>query len=183
MLIQEVSEFAPQKLKELEETFKALKKSHNNKKARVGLIQQIKDFTKIPEVVLFIDNEFNAGVITVYKSNTIVNILKSFIDTFKSKQELISPNQLKKMTSVEESAEYIQRIYVFIGKPLLKVLSPQELVAILLHEFGHVYATTSAVPNNLLFLFKQLFNLVFLSQPILLRLGIISSLPALLIML
>ncbi len=182
MLIQEVSEFAPQKLKELEETFKKLKRSHNNKKARIELIQQIKDFTKIPEVVLFVDDEFNAGVITVYKSNSIKDIYKSFLESVKSKQQLIPPDQLKKITTVQESADLIQRIYMFIGKPLLNILTPQELVGVFLHEFGHVYAVTSSVPQNIFFLFKSLLKLTFIIQPMLLRLGVLTSVPHLLIL-
>lgn len=181
MLIQEVSEFAPQKLRELEETFKKLKRSYNNKKARITLIQQIKDFTKIPEVVLFVDDEFNAGVITVYKSNSIKDIFNSFLDSFKSKQKVIPPDQLKQITSVQESAAFVERIYVFIGKPLLSVLTPSELVGVFLHEFGHVFAVTSSVPQNILFLLQNVLKITYLAYPFLIISGVLTSVSHLLL--
>ena len=156
MLIQEVSEFAPKKLKEMEETFAILKKSHNNNTARLQLLKQIKEFTKIHDVVLFFDNDFNFGVIPKYKDVELLGIAKSFLSVFSEEQPPLIDKQLKKMKSVEESSEAIDIVYIYIGKPLLKMLTPQELVAVLLHELGHVYAATSHLPNNLISLFKEI---------------------------
>ena len=63
----------------------------------------------------------------------------------------------------------IERIYIFIGKPLLKVLSPRELVAVLLHEFGHVFSTTSSIPGNILFVLKQILKIAFFSSPLIMK--------------
>ena len=156
MLLNEVSEFAPKKLREMEETFSLLKKSHNNKAARLKLLQQVKEITKIHDVVIFIDNELNLGVVTKYKNSELLNLLKSFTVMFSKEKRPISNRNLRKMDAFEESSEAIEIIYLFIGKPMLKLLTPQELVAVLLHELGHVYSTTSDIPNNIMLLLKTL---------------------------
>ena len=156
MLLNEVSEFAPDKLREMEETFAALKKSSNNKKARLQLLQQVKDFTKIHDVVIFIDTEFNLGVVTKYKDVELLSIAKSFLMMFSEKNPPLYNKKLRKLKHVEESSENIEIVYIFIGKPMLKVLTPKELVAVLLHELGHVYSTSTEIPNNILVLLKSI---------------------------
>ena len=156
MLLNEVSEYAPKKLREMEDTFAALKKSSNNKQARLKLLQQIKEFTKIHDVVLFFDNEFNFAIIPQYKNVEILGIAKAFLTMFSEEHAPLANKKLKKITSVEESSDAIEIVYIYIGKPLLKMLTPQELVAVLLHELGHAYSTTSHLPSNLAVLFKRL---------------------------
>lgn len=154
MLLNEVSEFAPKKLREMEATFAALKKSSNNKTARLKLLQQIKEFTKIHDIVLFFDDDFNFAVIPKYKDVEILGIAKAFLTMFSEKNAPLMDKNLRKLKSVEESSEAIDIVYIYIGKPLLKMLTPSELVAIVLHELGHVYSTTSHIPGNLAFLLK-----------------------------
>ncbi len=156
MLLNEVSEFAPKKLEEFEHVFALLKKSHNNKSARFKLLQLIKDFTKIHDVVVFIDDEFNLGVVTKYKDTELLSLIKSFLFMFVEKNPPLSNKKLRKLESVEESSENIEIIYIFIGKPLLKFLTPKELVAVLLHELGHVFSTSDEIPNNILLLLKSI---------------------------
>ncbi len=156
MILNEVSEYAPKKLREMEETFAILKKSSNNKNARLQLLKQIKEFTKIHDVVLFFDNEFNLGVITKYKNDKLLSVIKSFASILKPEQKRIRNNTLVTLNSVEESSEAIDIIYIFIGRPMIKQLTPKEMVAVLLHEFGHVYSTTSNLPENLLFILKSI---------------------------
>lgn len=156
MLLNEVSEFAPKKLREMEETFSLLKKSHNNNTARLKLLRQIKDITKIHDVVIFIDNELNLGVVTKYKNSELLSLLKSFAVMFSEEKRPLSNNNLRRLETFEESSDSIEIIYLFIGKPMLKLLNPQELVAVLLHELGHVYSTTSDIPNNIMLLLKTL---------------------------
>ena len=156
MLLNEVSEFAPKKLREMEATFAALKKSSNNKAARLKLLQQIKDVTKIHDVVIFIDNNLNLGVVIKYKNSELLSLLKSFAVMFSEEKHPLSNKKLRKMESFEESSDSIEIVYLFIGKPMLKLLTPQELVAVLLHELGHVYSTTSDIPNNIMFLLKTI---------------------------
>ena len=128
MLIQEVSEFAPQKLRELELIFRKLKQNSNNKQARLKLVQQLKDFTKVPEVVFIFNEDINAGIITIYKTATFHNIIKSFTGLFNPNQTVLAPNKLKNMTSVEETAAYIQTIYIYIGKQLLRFLTEKSVI-------------------------------------------------------
>ena len=156
MLLNEVSEYAPKKLREMEESFAELKKSSNNKQARLKLLQQIKEFTKIHDIVIFIDNELNLGVVTKYKNSEILSLLKSFAVMFSEEKAPLTNKKLRKLKSFEESSDSIEIIYLFIGKPMLKLLNPQELVAVLLHELGHVYSTTSDIPNNIILLLKMM---------------------------
>ena len=156
MLLNEVSEYAPKKLREMEESFAELKKSSNNKQARLKLLQQIKEFTKIHDVVLFFDTDFNFAVIPKYKDVELLSIVKAFLTMFSEEHAPLMDKKLRNMKSVEESSEAIEIVYIYIGKPLLKMLTPSELVAVLLHELGHVYATTSHLPSNLAFLLKSL---------------------------
>ena len=156
MLLNEVSEYAPKKLREMEETFSILKKSSNNKNARIKLLQQVKDFTKIHDVAIFVNDELNLGVITRYKNSELISIIKSFFTMMSEERPPLLNKTLRKLESVEESPDQIEMIYLFIGKPLLKLLTPQELVAVLLHEFGHVFSTTSSLPGNILLLLKTI---------------------------
>ncbi len=156
MILNEVSEYAPKKLREMEETFAILKKSSNNKNARLQLLKQVKEFTKIHDVVLFFDNDFNFGVIPKYKEVEFLEIAKSFLNVFSEKKSPLSNKKLIKIKTVEESSEFIDIVYIYIGKPLLKMLTPSELVAVLLHELGHVYSTTTHIPGNLAILFKNI---------------------------
>lgn len=160
----ESSQNAPTVLKDIEETFRQLKKSPNNKYARQNLLSQIKSFTKSPEVVLFIDNEFNAGVITVYKKADLKNIIESTIKVFSLNDEntVITPSKLKNMQTVQESSDAVERIYVFIGKPFIRMFQPDELVAILLHEIGHVYAVTTNIPESVLQFFKTFIQMTII---------------------
>jgi len=174
MILQEVSQYAPKKLKEIEKTLSELKKSSNNKNARLKLIQQIKDFTKINDVVLFIDKELNAGVITVYKKNRFKDIIKTIADKFSTKQKKVSIEDLPKLTTVSENSELVERIYIFIGKPLLKLLTPQEMMAVLLHEFGHVYSATSDVPDTIMALLKPFLTASTFLLSILRRTGVLE---------
>lgn len=180
-ILQEVSEYAPKKLRELEKTFALLKKSTNNKTARLTLIRQIKELTKIPEVVLFIDRNYNAGVIPIYKMATMEDILKSTLALFSEKPagEKIPKNQLRKLETIAESPKMISRIYLSIGAPLIRDLTPSELVAVLLHEFGHVYAITSSIPETILSFLDKVFSVTifsnFLLTPLKLNFIMLSS--------
>ena len=174
MILQEVSQYAPKKLKEMEQTLSELKKSSNNKNARLKLIQQMKEFTKIDDVVLFVDKELNAGVISVYKKNSLKNIVKTIVDKFSTKNKKISIEDLPKLTSVTENAEVVERIYIFIGRPLLKLLTPQEMLAVLLHEFGHVYSASSDVPDTIMAILKPLLNYTSFAVSVLKRSGFLD---------
>lgn len=156
-LINEVSEFAPQKLKDIEVSFENLKKDSKNKLHRISLIQNIKDFSKIKNVILILDNEMNAGIIPVYKPETAISFVSVFKNTFPfgKYDKPITPKELKNLKTVKEPVDAIDRIYLFIGRPLLRILSPQELVAVLLHELGHVYIVTSSIPYQVLRLIKN----------------------------
>ena len=118
------------------------------------MLQQIKDFTKIRNVVLFFDDEFNLGVVTKYKNAKILSIVKSFFEMFKRGKMIIRNKTLPALMSVDESADAIDIVYIFIGKPMMKALTPKELVAVVLHELGHVYSTTSSIPGNILLFLK-----------------------------
>ena len=74
----EASANAPLILKDMEKTFADLKTS-NTRTNRQKLIDCLIKFTKIQNIILYIDNDFNnAAVLPVYKNSLPQNILDVF---------------------------------------------------------------------------------------------------------
>lgn len=148
-LIYERSEFVPKQLKDIEDTFKNLKKDFKNKQYRLKLVEQIKTFTNIDKIVIYYEKDvYNAGVIPVYKkeiSSSIVDIARDIVGGKSYDEDSLSPQKLKKISSVVESSKYIDTIYIFLGLPLIKNLTSAQFVALLLHELGHVFSMTSDI--------------------------------------
>lgn len=161
-LLYEVSEYAPKKLKDIEKTFALLKSDIKNTRFRQQLILQIKDFTQIPNVSLLINDELNAGMIPEYNKsseNEIKDFFNAAIGGKSYDEKSLTPEKLKKLKSVREPASAISGLYIFIGKPLIKLLSPAELVAVLLHEIGHIFSMTTNIPFQFLSIFKKILQI------------------------
>lgn len=157
----EVSQYAPQTLKNLEKIFARLKRDKSNVKTRHALIEQIGKFTKINDISIEFTNDFNAGVIPIYNVNNVKEVVKTFVNRLSSSVGSISPDDLKITQSVVESEKNIKRIYMFIGKPLLDVMTPAELVSIILHEIGHIYIASTNLIDSVSEFFKFVFNNTF----------------------
>ena len=157
----EVSKYTPKNLKSIEKLFNQLKKSPFDIYVKKQLVDKIKSFTKINQVTFSVKkNFFNASVLPIYNQNlskSISNIIKDFKGH--DFNQSIEPLKLKKMTSLEESSDYIKKIFIVFGEPLVEQFSAAELTAILLHEIGHVYMTTSNAPTIILNSFKEIMTL------------------------
>lgn len=166
-ILQEISPYAPKTLVNLEKPLAELRKSKNNKKARQEIVQIVKEFTQIPNVILHVTDDLNAGVLPIYDENTISQIFTSFFQKFKDMNDVVlKPDELKKLKHAVEKSDCVKTIYLFIGYPLLRNITPNEMIAILLHEFGHVFSAKSSIPDIVLKLLKQL--LQFAAFPIIL---------------
>jgi len=163
-MLQEVSQYAPVKLKKMEECFAKLKADIKDINARMELVECIKEFTKIDDVTLLLDNTKNAGIYPIYKYDHAIKfskIVQSLIDR-REYNKPISPQKLMSLETVQEPATAIVRVYIYMGKPFINMLTPEELVAVFLHEIGHVFAITTRIPFEALSFLKGLFqSLVF----------------------
>jgi len=157
-LLQESSPNAPKILKEMELLFNNLKKNKNDHNNREKLISKIKDFTKIEKVVFILEKGFNAGVFTLYKPTAASSFSQIISYALESKDFNEKPmKQLSSLKEVKEPANAIDTIYIFYGQDMVKALTGAELVAVLLHELGHTFMTTTNLPYKLLSTFKRLF--------------------------
>ena len=153
-LVFEVSHYRSEILSEVDRCFAKLKKDNKDLAAKKELIEKIKNFSGVKNVILTLKKDYtNAAVIPIYNQSIsldLVNLLKNFE----------SGENLKNLTVIEEPSKYIDKIYLIIGLDLINMFSPKELTSILLHEFGHVYTYTSNLPRILLALFQKFIGLV-----------------------
>lgn len=158
-LLLEVSEYAPPILKNIEKIFDKYKSNTNE--LRKKILPHIKKFTNIDNIIIEFDDQYNAGIIPVYKpleKNKFKEIFTAAIGG-KNNFKTINPDELKKLKMVSEPSESIDTIYLILGKPLIKKISGGEFVALLLHELGHVYSTSTNTPYQFLVWLKKLLNL------------------------
>ncbi|MFW6219383.1 MAG: M48 family metalloprotease [bacterium] len=128
-------------LKNIEEDISELKKDKNNRSIMKNIERNISKFSNIKNVQFKVVSGNNAYCITIYTD--FFN--KSLLDIFKKNEK--KPKRLTHIVSEKETAKYIDRCYIFIGKDLLDMFTSQEIVAVLLHEIGHSFAHTTNIPN------------------------------------
>ena len=75
------------------------------------------------------------------------------MDIFKKKPENLK-KPLKRID--EDNAQYIDGLYIILGNTLLKKITPQQAVAIILHEIGHAYNHTTNIPNWVNYIHEKL---------------------------
>ncbi|MFW6247161.1 MAG: M48 family metalloprotease [bacterium] len=141
-LFYEVSQKAPKELQELSAKFKQLKDYLKNdiynetKKIEVEITDILRRFTGIKNLEFQVYFRF---------SNTIVLINYKNLVKFYSKNKNETPTRV-----IKENPEHIEKCRILMGDEDIKKFTPDECVAILLHEFGHIYAHKSKFP----FIFK-----------------------------
>lgn len=164
LYLSESSDFAPAKLKNIEFVFERLKRTEfNDINLRKKLLNLIKDFTKIREIIIIYENKgYNAGIIPVYKADAVKDVgshLVNIIGGKSFKDESISPKALAHLKFIRDPVRAIKTVYLMLGIPLLKNISGGEFVALLLHELGHVYSVTSNLPYQFLIKMRDIFSI------------------------
>lgn len=161
----EVSEYTPKILREIEGNIGILKDNYTDKNARTKLVLLLRKFTKIDKINIFYQiDEFNAGVLPVYKKNLgsdFSNKVKDILGGKDNSTNRINPESLKKLKFVAEPTKYIDSLNIFIGVPLLKTLTASEMVATLLHELGHTFSVTSNISYLYVKLVKEVLSVSF----------------------
>ena len=142
--ILEASQMRAPSLKKIDMNFSELQKDLRNSQAKKDLVKNIKDFTKIKSVVVTIKKDHdNACVIPVYNRSLPISMnLWTKVKSIFSREK-----KFEEIKNVEESAKYIEKIYIFIGDKLINSLANRGLTSIVLHELGHTFAHTSNFPN------------------------------------
>lgn len=140
LLIEIGKEVAPI-LKDIEKLFDIIRKKIIKKEKLKddikSLESKISEFTKIEHVNIRIKkNIYNAGIIPVYKMDIgeKVNLKDIFL-----KEEV--------RDTIIDSTKYIKKIIIIFGDDIIKSLTSSELVAVLLHEVGHLFQHTSSLPT------------------------------------
>ena len=164
-ILQEVSQYAPESLLRIEKIISKFQQSINDKKIRIKLINELEQFFKI-KIFLMTNNEFNAAVIPQYKTIVYRNIIKDIKKNLDSKQSKIKPSRLKSLTSIDESSKYIDFVYLFLGKPLIFSLKPKEILAIILHEMGHIFYLTSNLNRRVILVLKSIMSKSLIIGPV-----------------
>ena len=163
--LSEVSEYAPKILREIEGNIEILRNNYTDKNARTKLVLLLRKFTKIDRVNIFYQlDEFNAGVIPTYKKNISSDFSSKVRDVLGGKDvstNRVKSEDLKKLKFIAEPIKYIESLNIFIGVPLLKALTPPEMVATLLHEIGHTFNSTSNISYLYVKMVKELLSLSF----------------------
>lgn len=174
--IYEASEYRPQILRDMEDVLSEMKKTPKSKKLRIQLSKLISKFTNIDTVILSIKPKwFNASVLPVYKKSLPKEFLSALKEVVgKEHKRKISASRISVVNKVEESAKNISHIYVIIGDELISHCTPQQMVAVILHELGHVFARTSNWPNFLPILAKKL---LMFGSGVTFLLRLISNIP------
>lgn len=159
----ESSIYTPNLLKELEKTIDQMKNNLSNREARQKFIELLTQITGVKHIVLLLKPDFNAGISPIYKNSLPKKLSKIFTEVIgKLYTKRVDPILLKEMQQLFEKSDQIDHIYLFLGKDLLKKLTSAEIVAVLLHEFGHMYSRTSNIP----FLIHRLFKNILINVPI-----------------
>lgn len=149
-LIVEVSQYRSKILQDIDENFRQIKKDMKHTRPVKELMKNISKFSGISHVIVVIkDGEFDAGVIPIYNRLLSLDVLKTF------KQYGIKGDNIRALTTAEESSKYIDKIYFILGTSLIDIFSPRELTSILLHELGHVFVYTSNIPRILLAILQK----------------------------
>lgn len=163
--LSEVSEYAPKILREIEGNIEILRNNYTDKNARTKLVLLLRKFTKIDKVNIFYQlDEFNAGVIPTYKKSISSDFSSKVRDVLGGKDvstNRVKSEDLKKLKFIAEPTKYIESLNIFIGVPLLKALTPPEMVATLLHEIGHTFNSTSNISYIYMGVVKELLSLSF----------------------
>ena len=129
-------------LKEAEEQIEILTNNYKNKEALNKLNNLLKKFTNINNFNISIKyNLYNAYCITIYTD--FFN--KTLLDYFKKEQK--SKINIKQVQ--RNASQYIDRMYIVLGHKIMKECTPQETMAIILHEIGHAFNHTTNLPNIL----------------------------------
>jgi Zn-dependent protease with chaperone function len=139
-------EASPQRssiLMEIEKLFQEAKQSKDYRSILSDLEKLVTKFTGIKNVEIHIErvNEPNAGVLPIY--NHILPQEFGLFDFIKKKK----PTPHKGIQKLEETAEYVKGMHIFINSGLIKLLTPKEIVGVLMHEFGHVFYHTTVLPQ------------------------------------
>lgn len=145
-IIYEVAPSRPKVLKDLEDEFAKLSENESNRRVISNITNLLKKFTGIRQLHFrLVQNVENMYSITIYNDN----IRRDLVNTFKKQQ-----NQTGRVTNVtvrrEHATKYIQQFYLFYGTEVLRTCTPQENVAVVLHEIGHGFAHTTNLPNMML---------------------------------
>lgn len=175
-LVFEVSKFRSDILKDIDKNFSQIKQDKTNKDARKQLVENIRKFTGVKNIILSIKKDYyNAAVIPIYTQVLALDLLNVF-------KKYEAGENIKSLDVVEETPKYIQKIYIIFGDELINGFSSRELTAILLHELGHSFTYTANLPRILLVLFQKGIGIagLILKTPILWILNLVS-LPAYLI--
>ena len=158
----EVSQFAPRKLQRIERVFRRFKeKEINITQFRKELAATIHEVTGIKQVVVFSDNNLNAAVVPIYNRLMPSNIFRVFHELgVGANLDALPPDQLKKLKKIC-APDSIEVIYIIVGNPMVARFTPEQLTAVMLHELGHVFSRTSALPFFIFHTFRELFRMSF----------------------
>jgi hypothetical protein len=148
-LIFEASVLRSEILKDIDQNFAQIKKDKKNLNSRKELVENIKNFSGIKNIVISTKKNYeNAAIIPIYNriiSTDLINIFKDYE----------AGNNIEDLEVVEEPSKYIKKLYIIFGNDIIDMFSPRELTAILLHELGHCFTYTSNLPRILLALFQK----------------------------
>lgn len=151
LILNEALSTRPKLLKEVELLIDLLKKDYKNKSIILDIENKLQKFSQVNKIKFIIKPGLNnAYVITEY-NNTFERILKTIIYPTNNDTNISS-----KIKTSDDIIQYIDTIYIIFGTKLLKECTNKEVVAIILHEFGHVFGHTSyifklaAIINNIL---------------------------------
>ena len=138
-IINEALDNRPRILKEAESYIELLQKDQTDKTALLNLKKAIQKFSKIQDLTIIIKpNLDNAMVIPLY--NTLFKRLLNDIINNKTSHSVRMTQTIN-----HKNIEYVQKVYIIFGHTLLKKCTPQEVMAIILHELGHIFGHTAYI--------------------------------------
>ena len=130
----------PDILKRLETELILLKSDLQNKTIISNIEDIIKEFAHINHVKLTIENKWrnipNASILGIPKINPLMAKLTEISHILLSKK--VSPEIV--MRDLEEDIPlYLDKVYLFLSPKLFDDFNEKEIIAIILHEIGHLY--------------------------------------------
>lgn len=130
----------PDILKRLETELILLKNDLNNKQIMHNIENIIKEFAHVQHVKLTIENKWkniaNASILGVPKMKPLMEKLTEISYDLLSKK--ISPEIV--MKDLEEDIPlYLDKVYLFLSPKLFSEFNEKQIIAIILHEIGHLY--------------------------------------------
>lgn len=158
-VIFEALEKRPEILKKLEEQLKILKQDLSNKQIISQIEDTFKEFTHVKHVQLTIENKWkdslNASVLGIPFIQKVQTALFSFLDKIKNKG-ISSEVKMKDME--HDIPFYLERVYLILSPKLFNEFNERQIVAIILHEIGHLYNHDFSIFNYLFNIFVILLN-------------------------